>query len=209
MSRYTGPSWKKSRRLGFSTLESGKDLGGKKKSGVYSIPGQHGGPNAKKGKQTEYGKQLAEKQKVRIMYGLNERQCIRFFLKARKNKGVTGYQFLVLLESRLDNLVYRLAFSPTRRGARQLVNHGHILVNGAKVDIPSYICKPNDVISVKEGHDLTIIKASVELRKLDVKKFLELSPEKLSGKYLAYPDRTEIAQGIQENLIVEFYNRNI
>ena len=144
--RYTGPVWKKSRRLGYSVLESGKEL--RKRS--YA-PGQHG--NEKK-KLSEYGKQLAEKQKLRETYGVNERQFRRLYVIATKSNEVTGLAFMRLLESRLDNLVYRLGFASTRRQARQLVNHGHVLVNGKKIDIPSYLVNVNDVISLKESASL-------------------------------------------------------
>src|SRR5574344_101637 len=143
MARYTGPINRKSRRLGFSVLEKGTELVRK----PYA-PGQHGQKRAKK--LSNYGIQLQEKQKVRFMYGLNEKQFRKTFEDAKKLKNVLGEDFLKLLESRLDNLVYRLGFSTTRRGARQTVNHGHITVNGNKVDIPSYRCKPGDVIAVKE-----------------------------------------------------------
>ena len=142
MSRYTGPAYKKSRRLGFSTLENGKDLAKR----PYA-PGQHG---TGRKKVSEYGVQLQEKQKVKFLYGLSEKQFKRTFEKAGKMKGVHGTNFLILLESRLDNIVYRLNLAPTRRASRQLVNHGHILVNGKKVDIPSYQVKPGDTISIRE-----------------------------------------------------------
>ncbi|MDD3841744.1 MAG: 30S ribosomal protein S4, partial [Bacilli bacterium] len=140
MMRYTGSNWKRSRRLGFSTLETGKELA-KRPYG----PGQHG--NERKRKPSEYGKQLIEKQKLRHMYDVNERQFRRLFMIALRSNEVTGYAFMKLLESRLDNLVFRMGLARTRRGARQLVNHGHIEVNGKKVDIPSYLCKVGDVIS--------------------------------------------------------------
>ena len=143
MSRYTGPVWKVSRRLGFSVLESGKELNRR----AYA-PGQHG---QKRKKMTEYGLQLAEKQKVRNMYGLNEKQFHNTFVKASKMEGVTGYNFFCMLESRLDNITYRLGFATTRRQARQLVNHGHILLNGKKANIPSMQVKVCDVITVKES----------------------------------------------------------
>ena len=155
MSRYTGPQWKLSRRLGFSTLENGKELNKR----AYA-PGQHG---QKRKKQTEYGLQLAEKQKVRHMYGVNEKQFHNTFKQAGKMEGIHGYNFFCLLERRLDNVVYRLGFAPTRRAARQLVNHGHFLVNGIKTDIPSFRVKVGDVIEVKEkSKNLAIIKASLE-----------------------------------------------
>ena len=143
MSRYTGPAFKKSRRLGFSTLETGKEL--RKRT---SAPGQHG---TSRKKLSEYGIQLAEKQKVRIMYGLTEKQFKRTFELAGKKEGMHGTNLLIMLESRLDNLVYRMGLAKTRRAARQIVNHGHILVNGKSVDIPSYQVKPGDKVSVKES----------------------------------------------------------
>ena len=200
MARYTGPAYKKSRRYGFSTLENGKDLAKR----PYA-PGQHGAGRRKK--ISEYGIQLQEKQKIRFMYGLNEKQFRRLFDRASKLKGVHGENFLKLLESRLDNLVYRMGFSTTRRGARQLVNHGHILVNGSKVDIPSYSCKPGDVISVKENSlEHPAIKASLEAG-VKTPAYVEFDNKKLTGTYLRYPERTELSADINESLVVEFYNR--
>lgn len=200
MARYTGPAYKKSRRYGFSTLENGKDL-----SKRPYAPGQHGAGRRKK--ISEYGIQLQEKQKIRFMYGLNEKQFRRLFDRAAKLKGVHGENFLKLLESRLDNLVYRMGLSTTRRGARQLVNHGHILVNGSKVDIPSYSCKPGDVISVKENSlEHPAIKASLEAG-VKTPAYVEFDNKKLTGTYLRYPERTELSADINESLVVEFYNR--
>lgn len=200
MARYTGPAYKKSRRYGFSTLENGKDIAKR----PYA-PGQHGAGRRKK--ISEYGIQLQEKQKIRFMYGLNEKQFRRLFDKAAKLKGVHGENFLKLLESRLDNLVYRMGLSTTRRGARQLVNHGHILVNGKKVDIPSYSCKPGDVISVKENSlEHPAIKASLELG-VKTPAYVEFDNKKLTGTYVRYPERTELSAEINESLVVEFYNR--
>ena len=201
MSRYTGPSWKLSRRLGYSTLETGKELA-KRPYG----PGQHG--NARKKKPSEYGKQLVEKQKLRFTYGVSERQFSNLFFEAKKIKGVvTGTAFMQLLESRLDNLVYRLGYGRTRRAARQLVSHGHITVNGKKVDIPSYTCKPGDAICVKEGSkNLKVIKESVESLALVVA-YVEVDKEKLEGKYIRLPERNEWPKDIVESNIVEFYNR--
>ena len=200
MARYTGPAYKKSRRYGFSTLENGKDLAKR----PYA-PGQHGAGRRKK--ISEYGIQLQEKQKIRFMYGLNEKQFRRLFDRAAKLKGVHGENYLKLLESRLDNLVYRMGLSTTRRGARQLVNHGHILVNGSKVDIPSYSCKPGDVISVKENSlEHPAIKASLEAG-VKTPAYVEFDNKKLTGTYLRYPERTELSADINESLVVEFYNR--
>ncbi len=200
MSRYTGSDYKVSRRLGFSCLENGKELAKK----PY-IPGQHGNKRGKK--LSDYGVQLQEKQKVRFMYGLNEKQFKKVFQRAGKMKGVHGENLLVLLESRLDNLTYRLGLSTTRKGARQLVNHGHITVNGKKVDIPSYTCKPGDVIAVKESDkELKIIKASLESLSKRVD-FVTFDENKMTGTYVRYPQRSELNADINESLIVEFYNR--
>ncbi len=200
MARYTGPQYKKSRRLNFSTLENGKDLARR----PYA-PGVHG--NDRRKKLSEYGIQLQEKQKVRILYGLNEKQFHKVFDKASKMKGVAGENLLFLLESRLDNLVYRMGLSTTRRGSRQLVNHGHILVNGKKVDIPSYTCKVGDVISVKEQSlSHPAILASLEAT-ASTKAFVEFDKKKMTGTYVRRPDRSELNQEINESLIVEFYNR--
>ena len=200
MSRYLGSVNRKARHLSFSVLENGKELAKK----PYA-PGQHGSKKAKK--LSNYGVQLQEKQKVRFMYGLSEKQFHALFEKAGKMKGVHGDNLFKLLESRLDNLVYRIGFSTTRRGARQLVNHGHITVNGVKVDIPSYICKPNDVIAVKESDkDLVIIKSSLEalLKRVE---FVTYDENKMAGTYVRYPERNELNADINESLIVEFYNR--
>ena len=199
MSRYTGPVWKKSRRLGFSILENGKELNKR----PYA-PGQHG---QGRHKLTEYGLQLAEKQKVRHMYGLGEKQFHNTFDKANKMDGITGSNFLFLLESRLDNLVYRMGFAVTRRQARQLVNHGHILLNGKKTDIASAQVKPGDTVSVREKSlQLEIIKAALEANASTLE-FVEVDTEKRSGKYLRLPERSELNQEINEQLIVEYYNR--
>ena len=200
--RYTGSSWKQSRRLGFSTLETGKELA-KRPYG----PGQHG--NDRRKKLSEYGKQLTEKQKLRQMYGVNERQFRRLFMIALKSKEVTGVAFMKLLESRLDNLVFRMGFARTRRGARQLVNHGHVLVNGKKLDIPSALLSVGDEISIKESSkSLKVIKESLE--SLATKcAWVEVNEEKLSGKFIREPERKELPQDIQESQIVEFYNRKL
>ena len=199
MSRYTGPQWKKSRRLGFSTLETGRELARR----PYA-PGQHG---QKRKKLTEYGLQLAEKQKVRHMYGVNEKQFHNTFKRAGKMEGVTGYNFFCLLESRLDNIVYRLGFASTRRQARQLVNHGHILLNGVKTDIASCQVKVGDVISVKErSRSLEIIKNALASQ-THVPGFVEVDADKMEGKFIRLPERSELNQEINESLIVEYYNR--
>jgi len=200
MSRYTGSTYRKSRRLGFSVLENGKELAKR----AYA-PGQHG--NKKSKKLSNYGTQLQEKQKVRFMYGLSEKQFKKTFDDAAKLKGVQGEDFLKLLESRLDNLVYRIGFSTTRKGARQLVNHGHILVNGKKVNIPSYRVKPGDTISVREtSKELKVIKDSLEAL-LNRVEFITYDQSKMVATYVRYPERSELNADINESLIVEYYNR--
>ena len=187
MARYTGPAFKKSRRVGFSTLENGKD--------------------ARKGKPSNYGVQLTEKQKVKFMYGINEKQFRKTFDKASKMKGMHGENFLKLLESRLDNLVYRIGFASTRRGARQLVNHGHVTVNGKKVDIPSYSVKVGDVISLKEtSKNHPAVKASLEAKNNRVE-FISYDENKMEATYVRLPERNELNMDINESLIVEYYSR--
>ena len=200
MARYTGPVWKKSRRLSFFVLETGQEL----KKRTYA-PGQHG--PTKRIKLSGYGTQLREKQRVRYMYGLNERQFANLFRKASKMDGMAGVNFLVLLESRLDNLVYRLGFARTRAAARQLVTHGHIEVNGKKVDIPSAEIKPGSVIAVREkSRNLTVINEALEAQ-ISVLPFVEVDKENKKGTYVRIPERSELNQEINEPLIVEYYNR--
>ena len=201
MSRDRKPIYKKSRALGFSLLETGKELVKK----PYA-PGQHG-VDARRGKASEYKLQLAEKQKVRFMYGVNEKQFKLTFKKAGKMKGIHGENFLKLLESRLDNIVYRMGMGSTRRAARQIVNHGHITVNGKKVDIPSYQVKPGDVIAVKEAsvNHKAILEALEKVTK--TVEYVEFDKKKLTGKYVRYPERSELPADIKESMIVEFYNK--
>ena len=199
MSRYTGSSWKISRRLKYSISETGKEL--QKRN--YA-PGQHG---QHRGKISEYGMQLQEKQKVRFTYGVSEKQFKKLFDFASKMKGKQGDNFLVLLETRLDNVVYRLGLASTRKQARQLVNHGHITVNGAKVDIPSYLVKPGQKISLRENsRGLKVVEealASVVSRK----EYVAFDENTLTGELVRLPERDEFLVEIKENLIVEFYNR--
>jgi small subunit ribosomal protein S4 len=200
MARYTGSSYKQARRTGMSLLENGKEIARK----PYG-PGIHGAD--RKRRASTYGVQLKEKQKVRFMYGLNERQFHKTYLEAGKMQGIHGENLLKLLESRLDNLVYRIGFASTRRAARQLVNHGHITVNSRKVDIPSYRCKPGDVIAVKESdRELAVIKAALEARQNRVE-FVTFDEKKMAGTYVRYPERSELNADINESLIVEFYNK--
>ena len=200
MSRYTGSSYKQARRVGMSLLETGKEIA-KRPYG----PGQHG--QGRKGKLSNYGVQLKEKQKVRFMYGLSEKQFHKTFLEAGKMKGLHGENFLKLLESRLDNLVYRLGFASTRRGARQLVNHGHILVNGEKVDIPSYRVIEGSTISLRENSkDLKVVKESLE-KVLARVEFVTYDDAKQEGVYVRMPERSELTAEVDESFIVEYYSK--
>ena len=199
MSRYIGPAFKKSRRYGFSTLETGKELRKKQQA-----PGIHG---TSRKKLSEYGVQLQEKQKVRFLYGLSEKQLRKTFEAAGKMQGIHGVNLLLLLESRLDNLVYRMGFAKTRRAARQLVNHGHILVNGKRVDIPSFRVKVGSTISLKEASMDHPVVAECMNMDITVPAFVSVDKTKKVGTYVRYPEREELNAEINEALIVEFYNR--
>lgn len=165
-------------------------------------------PNRRR-KESEYGMQLREKQKAKFIYGVLEKQFHRYYERARKMNGITGENLMVLLESRLDSVVFRLGFARTRREARQTVTHGHFTVNGRRVDIPSYLVKPGDVIAVGEKYrDLLPIKeALIQSERFEVPGWLEVDIEKLSGNVLALPTREQISTDIQEQLIVEFYSK--
>ena len=200
MSRYTGSSYKQARRVGLSLLENGKELARR----PYG-PCQHGAD--RRGKLSNYGVQLKEKQKVRFMYGLNEKQFHKTFVEAGKMKGIHGDNFLRLLESRLDNLVYRIGFANTRRAARQLVNHGHILVDGKKVDIPSFRVKVGSVITLKDkDKDLKVVNEALE-KVVSRVEYISYDENKKEATYVRLPDRQELSADIDEALIVEYYNR--
>ncbi|OCN04222.1 30S ribosomal protein S4 [Erysipelotrichaceae bacterium MTC7] len=205
MARITKPVFKTARRLSFSILESGKEFS-KGKQRQYA-PGQHG--PTKRIKLTNYGLQLREKQRLRYMYQMNERQFFNTYKRAIKMKGVTGENFLFLLEARLDNVVYRMGFAPTRRAARQLVNHGHFLVDGKKVDIPSYQVKPGQVVEVKEkSKNLQLINDSLEAV-YKAPAFVDVDKNAKKGTYVRTPERNELNAEINELLVVEFYNRQL
>lgn len=200
MARYTGSAFKKARRVGISLLENGKELAKK----PYR-PGQHG--LNRRYKASEYAKQLTEKQKVRFMYGLNEKQFKKVFEKAGKMPGIHGENLLILLESRLDNVVYRLGLAPTRRASRQMVNHGHVLLNNHKADIPSIMVNPGDTITLKEKSiNHPVIKATRESINTTVD-YVNWDDKKNIGTYVRFPLRSELNPEITEALIVEFYNR--
>ncbi|MFD1456066.1 30S ribosomal protein S4 [Levilactobacillus lanxiensis] len=201
MSRYTGPSWRLSRRLGVSLSGTGKELNRR----PYA-PGDHGQGRQKK--LSEYGTQLREKQKLRFTYGMTERQFYNLFKRAGKiSEGTHGTNFLILLERRLDNMVYRLGLATTRRQARQLVNHGHITVDGKRVDIPSYEVEVGQIISVRDkSKDMTIIKGAVEAV-VGRPQYVEFDADKLEGSLTRFPQREELDAELDESLIVEYYNR--
>lgn len=201
MSRFTGSTWKRSRRLGISLSGTGKELARR----PYA-PGQHG-PNSRN-KLSEYGTQLREKQKLRLMYGLNERQFRNTFIRAGKlREGKHGENFMVLLETRLDSLVYRLGLAVTRPQARQLVNHGHITVDGKRVDIASYEVKPGQVIGLrKNSKDMQAVKDALDAN-VARPAFVEFDENTMTGKLVRLPQRDELEPEIDESLIVEFYNQ--
>ena len=200
MARYTGPSTKIARKFGEPVF--GEDKYFEKRN--YPS-GQHGLARKRK-KVSEYGTQLKEKQKVKYTYGVLERQFRNIYKKASRMKGQKGENLLILLESRLDNLVYRMGVAPTRAAARQLVSHRHITVNGEVCNIPSSIVKPGDVIAVRErSKSLEVITNAVgAARKYS---WIEFDAKNLSGKYLNVPVREEIPENINEQLIVELYSK--
>lgn len=199
MARYTGPTFKKSRRFGFSILETGKEFA-KGKQRTYA-PGQHG--QARK-KHSDYALHLTEKQKVKFMYGMSEKQFLRTFQKAAKMKGVTGDNFLQSLESRLDNVVYRMGFASTRRQSRQVVNHNHVLLNGKKANVPSMVVMPGDVVELKPKFT-----GNVQLKETMTSKPAAewMTIKGFKGTYDRLPEIKELNKDINSSLIVEFYSK--
>jgi small subunit ribosomal protein S4 len=201
MARYTGPKAKISRKFGEPILGQSKAL--QKKN--YA-PGMHG--KGKRGKKSEYAVQLAEKQKAKYTYGLLERQFAKTFELAARKDGITGENLLKFLEARLDNTVYRLGIAPTRRAARQIVGHNHVLVNGHVVNIPSMILKPGDLVAVREkSKSLEAITTSLSARSSKRFNWLEWDSSMMTGKIVNYPDRQSIPENINEQLIVELYSK--
>jgi small subunit ribosomal protein S4 len=201
MARYRGPKSKIARRFKDPIFGPDKSLE-KRQYG----PGQHG-PNKRRGKQSEYSVQLGEKQKAKYTYGILERQFSNMFEKASRMKGITGENLLQLCETRLDNMVYRLGVSPTRRGARQLVSHKHITVNGSLVNIPSYTVKVGDVIGVREkSKSLEAISNSLAAKTTSFD-WLDWNPGSMEGKVVGIPTREMIPENIKEQLIVELYSK--
>ena len=201
MARYTGPKSKISRQYGEPIFGDTKALEKKPHP-----PGQHG--RGRRRKKSEYAIQLAEKQKAKYLYGILERQFRNLFSKASRKDGITGENLLQLLESRLDNVVYRLGIAPTRRSARQLVSHKHITVNGNLVNIPSFSVKEGDMVAVREkSKSLSSIAESISRQSSNRFKWLEWDDKSLSGKLIMYPDRESIPENINEQLIVELYSK--
>lgn len=201
MARYIGPKTKIARKFGDPIF--GPDSSFEKKN--YP-PGQHGN-NRRRGKKSEYATQLAEKQKAKYTYGILERQFAKMFDKASRAKGITGEVLLQFCEARLDNVVYRFGMAPSRSGARQLVSHRHITVNGEIVNIPSYHVKEGDVIAVREkSKSMQVITDALSSRK-DVYEWLEWNDSTMSGKFLSTPMREQIPENIKEQLIVELYSK--
>ena len=201
MARYTGPKSKISRKYGEPIFGDTKALEKKPHP-----PGQHG--RGRRRKKSEYAIQLAEKQKAKYLYGILEKQFRNLFSKASRKDGITGETLLQLLESRLDNVVYRLGIAPTRRSARQLVSHKHITVNGNLVNIPSFSVKEGDMVAVREkSKSLSSIAGSISRQSSNRFKWLEWDDKSLSGKLIMYPDRESIPENINEQLIVELYSK--
>lgn len=201
MARYRGPKSKVARRFNDPIFGPSKAL---QKKGYP--PGQHG--RGRRRKQSEYAVQLAAKQKAKYTYGVLERQFANLFDKASRSQGITGEVLLQLLESRLDNVVYRLGISPTRRGARQLVIHKHITINGHIVNVPSFTVKPGDIISVREkSKSLEVITNSIATHNPNKYKWLEWDSGQMAGKFTNVPARDEIPENLQEQLIVELYSK--
>lgn len=201
MARYTGPSSKIARRFGEAIF--GPDRALERKN--YP-PGMHGN-NRRRGKKSEYAVQLAEKQKTKYTYGILEKQFANMFDRASRSKGITGEVLLQLCETRLDNIVYRLGIAPTRRGARQLVSHRHITVNGEVLNIPSYTVKVGDQIAVREkSKSMSVISDSLSSSRQS-HDWLEWNQDTMSGKLIVVPQRAQIPENIKEQLIVELYSK--
>ena len=206
MAKLIGPDCRQCRREGCKLFLKGERCTSKKCAMERRpvVPGQHG---AARKRVTQYGTQLREKQKVKRAYGVLEKQFREYYEEAERMKGVTGENMLSLIERRLDNVVYRMGIGSSRSESRQIVNHGHITVNGKRVNIPSYSVKVGDVIAIKENkRDLEMFKA-LKGMKIVMPKWLEFNSEKLEGKVLALPKREDIDLNSQEHLIIELYSR--
>ena len=206
MAKLIGPSCRQCRREGCKLFLKGDRCTTKKCAFERrpSLPGQHG---AARKRVTEYGLQLREKQKVKRAYGILEKQFIKYYEEAERMKGITGENMLSLIERRLDNVVYRMGIGASRSVCLQIVNHGHITVNGKRVNIPSFIVKPGDIIAIKENKKELQIFKDLKGMKIVMPKWLEFNSEKLEGKILSLPSREDIDLNIKEHLIIELYSR--
>ncbi len=207
MARYTGPKLKLSRREGTDLMLKSARRSLDTKCKADSKPGQHGRTSG--ARTSDYGVQLREKQKLKRMYGVLERQFRRYFAQAAQSKGNTGANLIALLESRLDNVVYRMGFGSTRAEARQLVSHNTLTLNGGKANIASIVVKPGDVIAVRERSkkQLRIADALQLAEQSGLPSWVDVDPKKMEGKFKAVPDRSDVARDINESLVVELYSR--
>ena len=207
MARYIGPKCKLARREGTDLFLKSARRSLDSKCKLDTKPGQHGQKSGMR--MSDYGNQLREKQKLRRIYGLLERQFRRYFAEAARRKGSTGENLLKLLESRLDNVVYRMGYGSTRAEARQLVTHGAITVNGKRVNVPSALCRQGDVVAVAEKSkaQLRIVDSLALAEKVGFPAWVEVDPKKLQGTFKGAPDRSEFGQDINESLVVELYSK--
>ena len=211
MARYTGPSCKLCRREGTKLFLKGSRCNSDKCSfekRAY-IPGEHGNAKGFRRRLSDYGIHLREKQKVRRIYGILEKQFRKYFKMAAKKSGITGENLLQFLECRLDNIIYRMGFAPSRKSARQIVRHGHILVNGRKVNIPSFLVSPEDEISIKEkSRGMTLIQEAMEAStEVSNYEWFEVDKDQFMGKILSIPTRIQIPLDVDERLIIEYYSK--
>ena len=206
MARYIGPKCKLSRREGVDLQLKSAARALESKCNLERAPGQHG---ARRGRLSDYGLQLREKQKLRRIYGVLERQFRRYYQEAARRKGSTGENLLKLLESRLDNVVYRMGYGSTRAEARQLVTHGAITVNGKRLNVPSALCRTGDVVAVAEKSkaQLRIVDSLQLAEKVGFPSWVEVDPKKMQGTFKGAPDRSEFGQDINESLVVELYSK--
>ncbi|MFO1284560.1 MAG: 30S ribosomal protein S4 [Burkholderiales bacterium] len=207
MARYIGPKCKLARREGTDLFLKSARRSLDSKCKLETKPGQHGQKSGLR--QSDYGNQLREKQKLRRIYGLLERQFRRYFAEAARRKGSTGENLLKLLESRLDNVVYRMGYGSTRAEARQLVTHGAITVNGKRLNVPSALCRTGDVVAVaaKSKAQLRIVDSLQLAEKVGFPSWVEVDPKKMQGTFKGAPDRSEFGQDINESLVVELYSK--
>jgi len=211
MARYTGPSCKLCRREGTKLFLKGSRCNSDKcvfEKRAY-IPGEHGNAKGFRRRLSDYGIHLREKQKVRRIYGILEKQFRKYFKMAARKSGITGENLLQFLECRLDNIIYRMGFAPSRKSARQIVRHGHILVNGRKVNIPSFLVRSEDEISIKEkSRGMTLIQEAMEAStEVSNYEWFEVDKDQFMGKILSIPTRIQIPLDVDERLIVEYYSK--